>query len=74
MVVETLLSSLQRNIFVGKFMAFPGEHYHNLLSCLASEIYHNRYPVEYGIDVLHAMMREAGPGVAKVTQSPRSLA
>ncbi|CAN0503117.1 unnamed protein product, partial [Ectocarpus sp. 12 AP-2014] len=41
----------------GKFMAFPGEHYHNLLANLASEIYHNRYPVEHGIDILHGVMR-----------------
>ncbi|CAM9745231.1 unnamed protein product, partial [Scytosiphon promiscuus] len=45
----------------GKFMAFPGEHYHNLLANLASEIYHNRYPVEHGVDILHGVMREAGP-------------
>ncbi|CAM9559941.1 unnamed protein product [Ectocarpus sp. 8 AP-2014] len=45
----------------GKFMAFPGEHYHNLLANLASEIYHNRYPVEHGIDILHGVMRDAGP-------------
>ncbi|CAM9426935.1 unnamed protein product, partial [Hapterophycus canaliculatus] len=45
----------------GKFMAFPGEHYQNLLANLASEIYHNRYPVEHGVDILHGVMRDAGP-------------
>lgn len=47
-------------------MAFPGEHYHNLLANLASEIYHNRYPVEHGVDILHGVMRDAGPEALKV--------
>lgn len=47
-------------------MAFPGEHYHNLLANLASEIYHNRYPVEHGIDILHGVMRDAGPEALQV--------
>lgn len=47
-------------------MAFPGEHYHNLLTNLASEIYHNRYPVEHGVDVLHGVMRDAGPEALQV--------
>lgn len=47
-------------------MAFPGEHYHNLLANLASEIYHNRYPVEHGVDILHGVMRDAGPAALQV--------
>lgn len=47
-------------------MAFPGEHYHNLLTNLASEIYHNRYPVEHGVDILHGVMRDAGPAALQV--------
>lgn len=47
-------------------MAFPGEHYHNLLTNLASEIYHNRYPVEHGVDILHGVMRDAGPEALQV--------
>lgn len=47
-------------------MAFPGEHYHSLLSILAAEIYHNRYPVEHGVDVLHGVMRDAGPAAVEV--------
>lgn len=50
----------------GKFMAFPGEHYHNLLSHLASEIYHNRYPVEHGVDILQGVVRTAGPDAVRV--------
>lgn len=47
-------------------MAFPGEHYHNLLSHLASEIYHNRYPVEHGVDILQGVIRTAGPDAVRV--------
>lgn len=47
-------------------MAFPGEHYQNLLASLASEIYHNRYPVEHGVDILHGVMRDAGPEALQV--------
>lgn len=50
----------------GKFMAFPGEHYHKLLANLASEIYHNRYPVEHGVDILHGVMADAGAEALKV--------
>lgn len=50
-------------------MAFPGEQYQDLLANLASEIYHNRYPVEHGVDILHGVMREAGPEALKVRKS-----
>lgn len=47
-------------------MAFPGEHYQHLLANLASEIYHNRYPVEHGVDILHGAMRDGVPDALKV--------
>lgn len=47
-------------------MAFPGEDYHTLLSHLATEIYHYRYPVEHGVDVLQGVMRSGASGALKV--------
>lgn len=50
----------------GKFMAFPGEDYHKLLGHLATEIYHYRYPVEHGVDVLQSVVRSGAPEALKV--------
>lgn len=47
-------------------MAFPGEHYHKLLDNLASEIYHNRYAVEHGVDILQGVVRDAAPKALEV--------
>lgn len=59
--LESMLRAFLNGIFLisapGKFMAFPGEDYQKLLSHLATEIYHFRYPVEHGIDVLQGVVR-----------------
>lgn len=52
--------------WVGKFMAFPGEDYHNLLAHLATEIYHYRYPIEHGVDVLQSVMQAGAPEATQV--------
>ncbi|CAM9553091.1 unnamed protein product [Discosporangium mesarthrocarpum] len=49
----------------GKFMSFPGEAYHELLNYLAAEVYHHRYPIEHGVDVLQGVVRAAAPAAIK---------
>lgn len=53
-------------------MAFPGEHYDDLVAHLATAIYHYRYPVEHGVDILQGVMRAGAPDAVKVGHSRRN--